>query len=71
MGLVEKLNQKDAELYRAFFQLVKKGKFDIQGEAIEKMGALFKWASTLDKKIEATLEDEKPKRKSVGVENGI
>lgn len=69
---VEKLTKKDAEAFRAFFSIIQKGKFEVQGEALTKFGALFQWASTLDKKIEATIfESEKPRRKKLEVNNGI
>lgn len=64
---MDRLTKKDADTFRAFFTLVRKGKFEVQGEAIVQMGNLFQWASTLEKKIEATiLEIEKPSRKDLG-----
>lgn len=51
-----KLNKSDAELCRAFRSVINKGKFEIQGEACAKVGAMFKWFSDLDKRIEETIK---------------
>lgn len=59
---------KDLQLYRAFKAVVMKAKFEVQGEALTQVGALFTWFNSLEGKIdEATkhLEQVKPKRKEV------
>jgi len=52
------LEKRDADLCRAFISIVKKGKFEIQGEALQQVGSLMSWFSTLDKKIEETLNKQ-------------
>lgn len=52
-----KLTKSDADICRAFQNVVKQGKFEIQGEAAQKVGLLFKWFSELDKRIEETIKD--------------
>lgn len=53
-----KLDKKDVELCRAMKAIINKGKFEIQGEALTQVGALFKWFSDLDKRIEETIKPE-------------
>lgn len=51
-----KLTKQDADLCRALQAIVKKGKFEFQGEALAKAGAIFRWFQDLDKRIEASIE---------------
>lgn len=51
----KKFNKEDISLCRAFIAMVKQGKFDIKGEALQQCGALFKWASDLEKRIELSI----------------
>lgn len=53
-----KLDKKDVELCRAMKAIISKGKFEIQGEALTQVGALFKWFADLDKRIEETIKPE-------------
>jgi hypothetical protein len=57
---MEKLTKSDADLCRAFRSIVLKGKFEVQGEALSKVGSLFRWFSDLDKRIEETLKAQPP-----------
>jgi hypothetical protein len=64
---LEKLTKSDADLCRAFRSIVLKGKFEVQGEALAKVGSLFRWFSDLDKRIEETLKaPQETIRKDVG-----
>lgn len=66
--VIDKLNKRDVEMCRAFKGIIHKGKFEIQGEALMKVGAFFKWFEDLDKRIEETLKPTPPEtiRKEVG-----
>lgn len=68
--IIEKLTKRDADLCRALRAVVLKGKYEVQGEALTQVGALFSWLSILDKRIEKTLEAPLPEtvRKELGVE---
>jgi hypothetical protein len=70
--VIEKLTKRDAEMCRAFKSIIHKGKFEVQGDALTKVGAFFKWFDDLDKRIEKTLEPEPPEtiRKEVGHVDG-
>ena len=58
---MEGLTRSDIETFKAFLALVKKGKFSVQGEALQRMGGFFAWAENLPRKMEATLFPPKPK----------
>jgi len=53
---VAKLNKSDVEICRAFKAIVKDANFDVKGEALSKLGALFRWFEELDKRIEETVK---------------
>lgn len=57
---IQKLNRSDVEICKAFKTIVSKGKFEIQGEALMKVGAIFKWFEELDKRIEETIKQPPP-----------
>lgn len=50
-----RLSKEDITICRAFMAIVKQGKFEIKGEALQQCGALFKWASDLEKRIELSI----------------
>lgn len=50
-----RLSKEDITICRAFMAIVKQGKFEIKGEALQQCGALFKWANDLEKRIELTI----------------
>lgn len=58
--VVMKLTKADVEICKSFRSVVLQGKFDIQGAALIQAGALFRWFSDLDKRIEKTLEEPPP-----------
>jgi len=54
--VVRKLEKKDADICRAFKNVILQGKFEVQGAAQATVGSLFTWFSDLDKRIEETLK---------------
>lgn len=66
---MEKLTKKDADTFRAFLTIVRKGKFEVQGEAMVQLGGMFQWAAGMEKKIEATVfELEAMKKAQAGTD---
>lgn len=57
--VVKRLEKQDVEICKAFASIIREGKFEIKGDAVQKCGALFSWFSTLDKRIEETLKPVK------------
>lgn len=48
---------KDAELCKGFRSIIAKGSFEVQGEAVTRVAAFFRWFETLDKRIEETVRE--------------
>lgn len=63
---IERLSKRDADLCRAFRAIILKGKFEVQGEAMTQVGAMFRWFQDLDKRIEETLTPPPPPPEKVG-----
>lgn len=58
--VVHRLTKQDVEICKAFRSVVLQGKFEVQGEALAKVGALFRWFSDLDLRIDETLKPLPP-----------
>lgn len=58
---------KDLQMFRAFKAVVMKAKFEVQGEALTQVGALFSWFNSLEGKIDSATKpvEKKPTRKEL------
>lgn len=53
-------NSEDLAKYKAFKTVLKKGRFEIAGEAVIVSGMLFTWFDELEKRIESSLHLPSP-----------